>query len=53
MHGRMFVLEPKTDGGWVRRVAAQRAVELPARSEMNVTGYTVYRHLSNCVGDLV
>ena len=51
MHGRVFALKPKKmDGGLVRRVVAQRAVEQPAKSELNVTGYTVFRDLSNAWG---
>ena len=47
MHGRVFALKPKMDGGWVLCVVAQESVQLPARSEINVTGYTVYSDLSN------
>ena len=45
LYGRVFVLKPKIDGGWVRRVVAQESVQFPARRKTNVTGCTVYRNL--------
>ena len=47
MHDRLFALKPKMDGGCVRRVVVQELVQLPARSETNVTGYTMYRDFSS------
>lgn len=47
MHGQVFSLKPKIDGGWVRRVVVRELVQLPARCEANVAGYTVYRDLSS------
>ena len=45
MHGSVFSLKAKRDGGWVRCVVVQEAVQLPPRSETNVIGCTVYRDL--------
>ena len=47
MHGRVFSLRPKLDGGWVRRVVVQESAQLPARCDVNVAGCTVFKDLSN------
>ena len=47
MHGRMFPLKAKVDGGRVCRVVDQEFVQLPARFEMNVPGRIVYWDLSS------
>ena len=47
MHGSLFPLKAKQDGGWVRRIVVQEAVQLPTRSETNVIGRTVYRDLAD------
>ena len=47
MHGRVSSLKPKLDGGWVRRVVVQEAVQLPPRCEVNVAECTVFKDLSS------
>ena len=47
MHGSVFPFKAKQDGGWVRRVVVQEAVQLPPRSEINIIGRTVYRYLAD------
>ena len=46
MHGSVFPLKAKRDGGWVCRVEVQEAVHSP-RSQTNVLGRTVYRDLAD------
>ena len=47
MHGKVFPLKPKLDGGWMRRVVVQESVHLPARCETNVAVYTVHRDFTS------
>ena len=47
MHGSVFPLKAKQDGGWVRRIVVQEAVQLPPSSETNVIGPTAYRDLAD------
>ena len=47
MQGLVHALKPKTNGGRVRRVVVQDAVNLPARSEVDMPGRVVYKDLKD------